>query len=81
MSRKYKDAMDKVTASDELKEKILLAAGQKLSENKNTVKKSKVHYFVRYAAAAAASDVYKRQIMNFAFFDGVFIFRKLLPGC
>ena len=47
--------MDKVTASDELKEKILLAAHQKLSENKNTIKKSKVHYFVRYAAAAAAS--------------------------
>ncbi len=59
MSKKYKDAMDKIVVSDELKERILSAAEQKISE-KNLKSKSKHSrmFYIRYAAGCAACLVF-----------------------
>ena len=48
MSEKYKSAMDKITASDELKARIIKAAEEK------TKPASKKIFYIRYAAGLAA---------------------------
>lgn len=53
MSDKYNEAMDKIVASDELKEKIKKAASEKIINDKKSKKFIKYRY-IRYAAGAAA---------------------------
>lgn len=53
MSNKYKNEMDKIVVSDELKERILKAAEKKLLSKESKAKNSKIFY-VRYAACCAA---------------------------
>lgn len=53
MSNKYKNEMDKIVVSDELKERILKAAEKKLLSKESKAKNSKIFY-IRYAACCAA---------------------------
>lgn len=56
MSKTFKEEMDKITVSDELKAKILKSAEQKIKAEKTKSVHSKTVYFryVKYAAACAA---------------------------
>lgn len=53
MSKKYKDAMDKIVVSDELKAKISAAAAKKIAAEKSRSHRSKMVYMRRAASLAA----------------------------
>ena len=56
MSKTFREEMDKITVSDELKAKILKSAEQKIKAEKTKSIHSKTVYFryAKYAAACAA---------------------------